>query len=476
MTVPSETTRSTYSGSGVTTVFSTGFYFQTNEQVRVRVTPSGGVEAIAVEGVDYTVTRPTLGSGAPGSVTFTVAPPNLAAIIIERVVDLEQNLSLRTVGTFSPAVHEDKFDELTFQVQQVKRDLDDVVLGSSSANIAAGSGLTSTGSSPVTLHVGAGDGVIVNADDIELDYGVGASMNVVASDALGAANEGSSPQAARIDHQHMALTAIAGTIAVGDSASQGAAFSLSRSDHRHALPAPAAPADVTKAAASAGASTTVARADHKHDVSTAAAVALTDSTNAEGVATSLARSDHTHAHGNRGGGTLHANAVSGGAAGFMTGADKALLDALTETRTHVNADSFGSPTSLNHDTDTVLVFNQETLDTRGEYDPTTGVFTAQKAGIYHVTARAHLNHTAAQSQFFRIELQKNGVTLAPGGAAHQGFSDFSDQNCTRVIAATVQLAVSDTLRIVGRQTNSASAARSLSGEYGRNGLTIDRMV
>ncbi|GAC1475628.1 MAG: hypothetical protein PVSMB8_00420 [Vulcanimicrobiaceae bacterium] len=33
-------------------------------------------------------------------------------------------------------------------------------------------------------------------------------------------------------------------------------------------------------------------------------------------------------HGNRGGGAVHANAVSGGAAGFMTGADKALLNSL----------------------------------------------------------------------------------------------------------------------------------------------------
>lgn len=33
-------------------------------------------------------------------------------------------------------------------------------------------------------------------------------------------------------------------------------------------------------------------------------------------------------HGARGGGTLHANVISGGAAGFITGADKALLDAL----------------------------------------------------------------------------------------------------------------------------------------------------
>jgi len=64
-------------------------------------------------------------------------------------------------------------------------------------------------------------------------------------------------------------------------------------------------------------------------VSTAAAVELTDATNAEGVASSLARSDHTHAHGNRGGGTLHAAATTG-VAGFMSAADKTKLDTLVD--------------------------------------------------------------------------------------------------------------------------------------------------
>jgi hypothetical protein len=83
----------------------------------------------------------------------------------------------------------------------------------------------------------------------------------------------------------------------------------------------------TKAAAAIGTSGQPARADHKHDVSTAAAVELTDSTNAEGAATSLARSNHTHAHGNRGGGTLHAAATTS-VDGFMSAADKTAHDAL----------------------------------------------------------------------------------------------------------------------------------------------------
>lgn len=145
-----------------------------------------------------------------------------------------------------------------------------------------------------------------------------------------AAVEGSGAGLARRDHQHAVATGgSTADVEVGDSAAEGSSANLAREDHVHALPAPAAPADVTKAAAAAGAATTVARADHKHDVSTAAAVELTDSTNAEGSATSLARSDHQHAHGNRGGGALHANAT-GAVAGFMSPADKAKLDTLVD--------------------------------------------------------------------------------------------------------------------------------------------------
>jgi len=56
---------------------------------------------------------------------------------------------------------------------------------------------------------------------------------------------------------------------------------------------------------------------------------VTNSAGAVGVGTTFARSDHVHAHGNRGGGSLHAVAVGGGTptAGFMSGADKLALDA-----------------------------------------------------------------------------------------------------------------------------------------------------
>jgi hypothetical protein len=90
---------------------------------------------------------------------------------------------------------------------------------------------------------------------------------------------------------------------------------------------PNPPLNVTKSAAAVGVESLAARGDHKHDVSTAGAVEITDSTNAEGTATSLSRSDHQHAHGNRAGGTLHSVATTS-VAGFMSAADKTIISGL----------------------------------------------------------------------------------------------------------------------------------------------------
>ena len=82
-------------------------------------------------------------------------------------------------------------------------------------------------------------------------------------------------------------------------------------------------------AAVSGNASGLAVKDHQHAVSTSAASEISDATNSEGVSTSLARADHGHAHGNRGGGTLHAVATIA-SAGFLSATDKAKLDALID--------------------------------------------------------------------------------------------------------------------------------------------------
>lgn len=55
-------------------------------------------------------------------------------------------------------------------------------------------------------------------------------------------------------------------------------------------------------------------------------VEISDTTNSAGVSALIVRADHVHAHGVRGGGTLHATAVAGGDAGFISGADQQTFD------------------------------------------------------------------------------------------------------------------------------------------------------
>ena len=60
---------------------------------------------------------------------------------------------------------------------------------------------------------------------------------------------------------------------------------------------------------------------------------ITDSTNVNGTGPGYALEDHQHSHGNRGGGTLHANAT-GATSGFMSNLDKTKLDGIATGATN----------------------------------------------------------------------------------------------------------------------------------------------
>ncbi len=70
-----------------------------------------------------------------------------------------------------------------------------------------------------------------------------------------------------------------------------------------------------------------ARSNHKHNVVTGSPIEITDSTNFAGTGSALVKSNHQHAHGNRGGGSLHAQ-VTPSVDGFMSAADKTKLNAM----------------------------------------------------------------------------------------------------------------------------------------------------
>jgi hypothetical protein len=464
MTVPTEVSRVTYAGNDVTTDFSTGFYFLAASDVKV--TLDTGVSILAkVEGIDYALSVPLAGSGAAGTVEMYTPPRPGQTLIIVRDVPLTQDTSFRSQGSFSPSVHEDAMDRLMFAIQELDRRTGDLESAGAPGSVIAGDGVSFTST---TLNVGAGNGIQVNPDTVEVLYGSLGSMVAVAksSAAAGVANT-----AARIDHKHDITTAApaAGAVLVGNAAAEGSATTLARSDHTHALAAPAAPADVTKAAATAGVATTVARSDHKHDVSTASATDITDSANAEGSATTLARSDHTHSHGARGGGTLHAVATTS-VAGFLSAADKTLLDAALATKTRVRAITTAGQT-LVADVYTLVVFGTETYDTKNEFNAGTGVFTATEAGYYHVTAQVTLAVVAQSAgPYVNIVLRKNGSNLVLGAY------DYADAAQTKALigslSTTVLLAASDTLDVVALVSPSSKTVNTSSLA---TWFTIDRL-
>lgn len=62
-----------------------------------------------------------------------------------------------------------------------------------------------------------------------------------------------------------------------------------------------------------------------------------------GNSSSVASANHTHGHGAQAGGNLHANAQPGGAAGFMSGADKQALDQAVQSATNLASSGAALP-------------------------------------------------------------------------------------------------------------------------------------
>lgn len=197
------------------------------------------------------------------------------------------------------------------------------------------------------------------------------------------ADKGVGAAASRYDHKHNISAAAPAALAVNNSQSLGAATSLALSDHQHAVPR-GTPVAVGTANA-AGASGDFADAAHVHaglsrdagdwagftaktPLETADLFLVEDSgaagakkkttladllatttpsavgTAAVGSGVRAAKEDHIHGHGNLAGGSFHADVVSGGTSGFMTGADKAILDAKVYGNGYTSAASAGRST------------------------------------------------------------------------------------------------------------------------------------
>jgi len=121
MTVPSTTSRVSYSGNGVTQAFAVNFYFLENSHLEV-ILVVGGVETVQTLSVNYSVSG--AGNPAGGTVTMVVPPPSGSTLFITRSVPATQETDYLANDPFPAETHERALDKLTMLVQQVKEDAD----------------------------------------------------------------------------------------------------------------------------------------------------------------------------------------------------------------------------------------------------------------------------------------------------------------------------------------------------------------
>lgn len=116
MTLATSASSATFNGSGGTGPFTFNFRFFSDTDIVVTKNVSG-VSSLLIKGINYTITG--AGSYAGGSVTLTAALNTGEILTIRRTLALTQLTSIRNQAAFYPEIHEDVFDRLTMEIQQV---------------------------------------------------------------------------------------------------------------------------------------------------------------------------------------------------------------------------------------------------------------------------------------------------------------------------------------------------------------------
>jgi hypothetical protein len=122
MTISTTTSRISYNGNAVTTVFSFPYRFLANGDLKVVSVSAGGVETTKTLTTDYTLTG--AGDDAGGSVTMLVAPASGTRLIIYRDTGITQETDYISGDPFPAETHERALDRLTMIAQEIGSDAD----------------------------------------------------------------------------------------------------------------------------------------------------------------------------------------------------------------------------------------------------------------------------------------------------------------------------------------------------------------
>ena len=120
MSLSTTSNKAQFNGSGTAGPFTFDFRFLDNSHISVIKTVDA-VDTTLTETTDYTLSG--VGSYNGGSVTLDTALASGELLTIVRTVPITQPTDLRNQGAFFAEVHEDVFDRLTMQVQQVKEEI-----------------------------------------------------------------------------------------------------------------------------------------------------------------------------------------------------------------------------------------------------------------------------------------------------------------------------------------------------------------
>ena len=130
---------------------------------------------------------------------------------------------------------------------------------------------------------------------------------------------------------------------------------------------------------------------------------------------------------------------------------------VAQAETVVQASRLTSVQTIPDNTTTTIIYNNEALDVYGEFDTSTGIFTAKRAGYYYASAQyrtAFVPWLAGASNFAYIDIKKNNTTsvtnayLIADAAVSKSFFPQA--------AGSVYLAVGDTLRVTALIVRSPS--------------------
>lgn len=157
MTISSTTSRISYAGNGVTTIFSFPYYFLAEaDLIVVSRDDTTGVETAKVLTTDYTVSGE--GEQAGGSVTMLIAPATGTTLVIYRDPAATQGLDLVANDALPVENVEEALDKLTMLVQR----LIDVV--SRSVSLSDGFSPTFDPTLPIDLDSSGGRVPLINDD------------------------------------------------------------------------------------------------------------------------------------------------------------------------------------------------------------------------------------------------------------------------------------------------------------------------